>query len=111
MLSGQEVRRIRTAKGLSQQQLAFKANVNKAYISEYESGVRAALPERMQASLEAALLEPAPAGFTRPSIVTQAGKSRLKLIDPEGNVYYPDNASVQWTEADGAVYSIFLGER
>jgi transcriptional regulator with XRE-family HTH domain len=110
MLSGREVQRIRKSKNLSQQDLAFRSRVNKAYISEYESGVRPELPPHMMRALEDTLLERAPAGFTRPSLVTRAGRRRLRLTDPDGNEYFPKIASLQWTEDDGTTYSIFLGD-
>jgi len=46
MLTGPDVQRIRKAKNLSQQELAFRSGVNKAYISEYESGIRRDIHER-----------------------------------------------------------------
>src|SRR5688572_7003360 len=98
MLTGPDVQRIRKAKNLSQQELAFRSGVNKAYISEYESGIRRDLPAPMLQALEDTLFERAPAGFTRPSLITRGGRTRLKLTDPDGDEYFPAVASVQWTE-------------
>lgn len=109
MLTGQDVQRIRKAKNLSQQELAFLSGVNKAYLSEFESGIRPSLPAPMADALERALLDP-PAGRTRPEIIRKDGRQRLRLTDSDGNQFWPDVASVQWTESDGTTYSIFLGE-
>ncbi len=110
MLTGAEVAAIRNQHGWSQQYLARKSGVNKAYISEYESGVRPTLPSKMLQRMRDALLA-APAGRTSPSIERRAGRLRLVLRDTNGNeVVVPKLASVQWTEGDGTTYTMYLGE-
>ena len=108
MLTGAQVAEIRKQRGWSQQHLAILSGVNKAYISEYESGVRAELPPHMLERLGAALIEE-PAGRTSPSIERRDERPRLVLRDAVGNEYLPKAASVQWTEDDGTTYSIYLG--
>jgi transcriptional regulator with XRE-family HTH domain len=110
MLSGVQVAAIRKQRGWSQQYLALQSGVNKAYISEYESGVRPTLPTEMMDRISAALLAE-PAGRISPHIESRAGRLRLILRNAQGNeVLVPKVASVQWTEADGSTYSMYLGE-
>lgn len=109
MLTGAQVAAIRKQRGWSQQYLAIQSGVNKAYISEYESGVRASLPGDMLQRMSDALVQPV--GRTSPSIESRAGRLRLVLRDPNGNeVLIPKLASVQWTEADGTAYTMYLGD-
>jgi transcriptional regulator with XRE-family HTH domain len=109
MLSGSQVAAIRKQRGWSQQYLAIQSGVNKAYISEYESGVRSTLPPDMMERISAVLLAE-PAGRTSASIERREGRLRLVLRDPQGHESLPKIASVQWTEHDGTTYSIYLGE-
>ena len=109
LLSGSEVSQIRRARGWTQQYLARVSAVNKAYISEYESGVRSSLPEEMLRRISEVLLQE-PAGRVRVEIRRVAGRSRLVLVDADQNEYVPKIASVHWTEEDGTSYSMFLGE-
>ena len=109
MLSGAQVATIRKQHGWSQQYLALKSEVNKAYISEYESGVRPSLPPEMLQRITDVLRQE-PAGRTSPSIERHGRSSRLVLRDANGNEYLPKIASVHWTEDDGTTYSIYLGE-
>ena len=109
MMTGHEVAEVRHQRGWSQQHLSLISGVNKAYISEYESGIRPQLPAHMMEALEGALLKP-PAGRVRAQIAQRNGRSRLVLYDANGaEVLMPDTASVHWTEADGSEYSIYLG--
>jgi transcriptional regulator with XRE-family HTH domain len=109
MLTGAQVALIRKKLGWSQQRLAIESGVNKAYISEYESAVRATLPPDMLDRLSAALVEPS--GRTSPCIEWRAGRPRLVLRDADGNeVLAPKLASVLWTEPDGTTYSMYLGD-
>jgi transcriptional regulator with XRE-family HTH domain len=108
MLSGTQVAAIRKQRGWSQQYLAIQSGVNKAYISEYESGVRSTLPLQMMESIATVLLAD-PAGRTSPSIDRKRGRLRLILTDAHGQEFLPEIASVQWTE-DGTTYSIYLGQ-
>ena len=112
MLSGADVRRIREYRHFSQQELARHSGVNKAYISEYESGVRPELPAAMLERLEKFLLDTAPAGRISARLMPREkdGRTRLQLIDGEGNEYWPRDASVQWVEEDGSSYALFVGE-
>ncbi len=108
-MTGSQVAEVRQQRGWSQQYLASQSGVNKAYISEYESGVRAQLPARMMEALENALLNP-PAGRARAEIKVRGGRSRLILYDANNvEILVPDTASVHWTESDGTEYSIYLG--
>jgi transcriptional regulator with XRE-family HTH domain len=110
MLSGTQLAAIRKQRGWSQQYLAIQSGVNKAYISEYESGVRPTLPPDMMERISAILLAE-PAGHISPSIEPKQGRFRLILRDAQGNeVLAPKLASVQWTEPDGSTYSMYLGE-
>lgn len=69
MLTGKRVAEIRKAAGLSQQELAFRSGVNKAYISEYETGIRPELPPEMMGRIEQTLLAAeSPMGRTHPAI-------------------------------------------
>jgi hypothetical protein len=83
--------------------------VNKAYISEYESGIRPNLPEEMLRRISAVLLGE-PAGRVSIQIADKDGRRRLLLIDADGNKYWPKVASLHWTEESGASYSIYLGD-
>jgi len=110
MLSGAQVAAIRKQRGWSQQYLALQSGVNKAYISEYESGVRPTLPPEMMERIGDTLLAE-PVGRTSPTIERRGGHLRLILHDSQGNeVLVPKVASVQWTEDDGSTYSMYLGE-
>ena len=109
MLSGAQVATIRKQRGWSQQYLALKSEVNKAYISEYESGVRPSLPPKMLQRITA-VLDAGPAGRTSPTIEQRRGRLRLVLRDPDGNEILPETASLHWTEADGTSYSMYLGD-
>ena len=40
MRLGQNLRRLRTEKGLSQEEFAFQANIHRTYVSDIERGVR-----------------------------------------------------------------------
>ena len=40
MRLGQNLRRLRTGKGLSQEEFAFQANIHRTYISDIERGAR-----------------------------------------------------------------------
>ena len=106
MLTGAQVAEIRTQRGWSQQYLAIQSRVNKAYISEYESGVRPTLPPEMLERISAVLA----AGRTSAAIKRRGGRPRLILRDADGNEFLPRVASVHWTENDGTSYSIYLGE-
>jgi len=109
LLSPAEAARIRKERGWSQQYLASQSGVNKAYISEYESGIRPNLPQEMIERLSAILLAP-PAGRVRAQIAEYRGRNRLILTDSQGNVFRPKVASVHWTEDDGTSYTMYLGE-
>lgn len=108
-LTGDQVATIRKQRGWSQQYLAIQSGVNKAYISEYETGVRDSLPPAMAEQLRTALLTE-PAGRTNPSIERHGGRLRLVLRDQNGVPYVPPVASVQWTEEGGGTYTMFLGD-
>jgi len=108
-VTGADVARVRKQRGWSQQQLSVAAGVNRPYISEYEAGIRPVLPERMLAAITAALLAD-PAGRAGPELVRDdEGRLRLKLHTASGEEFFPDDASVQWTESDGSTYSFFVG--
>lgn len=108
-LTGPEVAKIRKQLGWSQQQLSVASGVTRPYISEYEAGIRPNLPPHMLLALTKTLLQP-PAGRTTAALVRDAsGHLRLQLTTPSGDVVLPENASVQWTEADGTSYSMFVG--
>ncbi len=108
MLSGREVAAIRRQRGWSQQYVANRSGVNKAYISEYESGVRENLPDKMRRSLEEMLLAD-PAGKAGARIALIDGRQRLILRDKDDNEFTPSTASVQWEEGD-TTYTMYLGE-
>ena len=109
MLSGARLAIIRRQRGWSQQYLALQSGVNKAYISEYETGIRPSLPPDMMARI-VAVVNAEPAGRTSPTIRRKNGRLRLVLQDADGNEYFPDIASVHWSEDDGTSYGIYLGE-
>ena len=109
MLTGARVAEIRRQRGWSQQYVAIQSSVNKAYISEYESGVRSTLPPEMLERISV-VLSSGPAGRTSPAIKRREGQLRLILRDADGNEFVPTVASAQWTESDGTTYSIYLGE-
>lgn len=57
---GRNVRRLREAKGLSQEQLAFEADMHRTYVSGIERGVRnptATVLQRLAAALNCAIGE------------------------------------------------------
>jgi transcriptional regulator with XRE-family HTH domain len=58
-LFGQNVRRLRTAKGLSQEQLAFEAGIHRTYVSGVERAVRN--PTLLVVAKFAKILEVSPA--------------------------------------------------
>jgi transcriptional regulator with XRE-family HTH domain len=107
LLKGSQVAAIRKHRGWSQQYLAIQSGVNKAYISEYESGVRLNLPTKMLGRIEAVLFT-GPDHWT-PRIKENNGRPELVLEDQKGKKYVPPIASVQWTDKDGNTHSIFLG--
>ena len=109
MLTGTRVAAIRKQLGWSQQYLAIQSGVNKAYISEYESGVRPTLPPDMLHRIDITLVDPA--GRASPSIEPREGRLRLVPYDAHGNeLDTPTIASVHWTQADGTPYAMFLGD-
>ena len=109
MLSGDDVAAIRKKRRWSQQYLAIQSGVNKAYVSEYESGIRSTLPSEMLERITAVLLSD-PVGRTSPALMKRGGRLRLVLRDADGNEVVPRFAAVQWTEEDGTTYSMYLGE-
>jgi len=64
-MNAQEFRQQRQAMRLSMQAMAFRSGINKAYISEWETGIRVLDPERI-ARLEAALESPICPACKRP---------------------------------------------
>lgn len=112
MLTGKRIAELRKAAGLSQQALAFRSEVNKAYISEYETGIRPDLPPEMLERIEHQLLAAeTAAGHTHPTIEYSGPHPRLVLTNRRGERSTPLIASVRWTEDDGTSYSLFVGDR
>jgi len=110
-VTAEEIRRLRTRNNWSLQDLANRSGVNKAYLSEFESGKRK-LPDDVLAQLVAVLESPI-AGRARPKFVYDgSGHSRLVFIDENGQeTDRPAIAHLTWTEVDGTSYTMFVGER
>jgi transcriptional regulator with XRE-family HTH domain len=109
LLSPTEVSEIRKARSWSQQYLSQLSGVNKAYISEYESGVRPMLPEEMLERLSRVLLA-APAGRAHLQFEDADGHQRLVVIGTDGTAIRPRLATVHWTEEDGTSFTMFVGD-
>ena len=108
-LSPAEARRLRERNDWTLQYLANKSGINKAYLSEFENGLRV-LADDLLVKLKQALTQEA-AGKATPSLVSEGGHSRLVFINPETKeVYRPRVAHLKWTEDDGTTYTMYLGE-
>ena len=104
------MRGLRNRNNWSLQDLANLSGVNKAYLSEFESGKRR-LRDDVLAHL-ATVLETAVTGRARPQFVNDGGHSRLIFVDEhDQETNRPAIAHLKWTEADGTSYTMFVGER
>ncbi len=110
-LSAAEARRIRQRNGWSLQYLANISRINKAYLSEFETGQRS-LPSETLQSLKRHLLQE-PAGRAAPRIKVEGNHHRLTFVDPltEEETSRPPIAHIKWTEPDGSTYSMYVGEQ
>jgi transcriptional regulator with XRE-family HTH domain len=110
-LTGPEARALRQRNGWSLQMLATYSGINKAYLSEFENGHRVLNDESLE-QLASVLEAAAPAGKARPTIQQRDGHNRLVFVDARGQeTLAPDNAFLEWTEADGSTYRMFIGKR
>lgn len=108
-LTPAQVRRLRDRLDWSLQDLALHSGVNKAYLSEFESGKRR-LSEEALARIDAALRPPA-SGSARPVLFNDRGHNRLRFLDAAGNeTNRPTLAYLKWVEADGTAYTMFVGD-
>ena len=109
-LTGPEAKTLRTRNDWSLQYLANLSGINKAYLSEFENGLRT-LPADRLAELTRLLTE-GPAGTASPEFVFDKGYRQLRFVDAEGKeVLRPQRAFLTWTESDGTTYRMFIGER
>ena len=111
-LTGSRARELRQRNGWSLQMLANQSGINKAYLSEFENGLRQ-LAEEQAAVLQQMLEAGQPAGSAIPEFVRDSdGHLRLQLRNdknPDG--YQPRRAFLEWAEEDGTVHKMFVGER
>lgn len=104
------IRHRRLRNDWSLQDLANRSGVNKAYLSEFESGKRK-LPADVVEQLAAALESQERAGTARPQLVEEGGRHRLVFVDQRGKeIIRPKVAHIRWAEADGTTYSMFVGD-
>ena len=110
-ITGSGARDLRRRNGWSLQMLANLSGINKAYLSEFENGLRT-LPEGEAERLAGLLEQGKPAGQARARLVEIEGATRLEFVDEQGNlIIRPRLAIVEWTEEDGSTYRMFVGER
>ena len=111
-LTGPRLIEIRKVLGLSQQALALRSGVNKAYISEYETEIRT-LPADSVARIKAALMPIATAaGHTEPRVKRLGGGDpRLVLLTGAGELALPEVVVVLWIDGDGTKQRLFVGNR
>lgn len=110
-LSGPQARALRQRNGWSLQMLANLSDINKAYLSEFENGLRT-LPDESLSALEALLDRGRPVGRARPELRREDGHHRLVFVDEKRRVVLtPDDAFIEWTESDGSTYRMFVGKR
>ncbi len=112
ILTPAEARRLRLRNDWSLQYLANVSEINKAYLSEFETGQRS-LPADSLQKLKDHLTQEPPVGKATPKIVRLPdGRSRLIFIDPKtgSEEYRPSIAHLKWTEGDGTSYTMYLGE-
>ena len=109
-LTGAEARRLRVRNDWSLQYLANLSGINKAYLSEFETGQRTLPPE--QVDLLERLLMQESAGHATPEIVVDNNHYRLRFIDPVTGKERsrPRTAHIKWTEDDGSTYTMYVGE-
>lgn len=110
ILTPAEARGLRQRNGWSLQYLANVSEINKAYLSEFETGQRS-LPADSLEKLKDLLTQP-PVGRATPEIRLRDGRLRLVFIDPKSGSeqYVPPAAHLKWTEDDGTTYTMYLGE-
>ena len=110
-LTRAEAKRLRTRNNWSLQQLANISGINKAYLSEFETGQRTLSPEQLDL-LQAGLLQTELAGTAAPKLTYERGHYRLTFVDPKTGKERsrPAVAHVIWTEDDGRKYSMYVGE-
>lgn len=110
VLTGAEARRLRVRNHWSLQYLANRSGINKAYLSEFETGQRTLPPE--QVDLLELLLMQESAGHATPEIVVDKNHYRLRFIDPATGKERsrPRTAHIKWTEDDGSTYTMYVGE-
>ena len=110
-LTGPQARALRQRNGWSLQMLANLSDINKAYLSEFENGLRT-LPDESLSALEALLDRGGPAGTARPQLRIDGDHYRLVFVDAQGHeMLRPDDAFIEWTESDGSTYRMFVGKR
>jgi transcriptional regulator with XRE-family HTH domain len=104
------IRHRRLRNDWSLQDLANRSGVNKAYLSEFESGKRK-LPDEIVEQLATVLESQVRAGTARARLVEERGRHRLVFVDEhEKEIIRPKVAHIRWTEADGTTYSMFVGD-
>lgn len=111
ILTPAEARRLRERNGWSLQYLANQSGVNKAYLSEFETGQRSLPADALQRLND--LLTREPAGRATPKFVRDSDdRLRLIFVDPKTGKESsrPRTAHLKWTEDDGTTYTMYLGE-
>ena len=109
-LTAAEAKRLRQRNDWSLQHLANLSGINKAYLSEFETGQRSLAPEQLE-SLKS-LLIPEASGRASPSIIVDKGHYRLVFVDPATGeeTDRPPIAHIKWTDESGSSYSMYVGE-
>ena len=109
-LTPAEAKRLRQRNDWSLQHLANLSGINKAYLSEFETGQRYLPPEQLE-SLKS-LLDPEAAGRASPLIIVEEGHYRLIFVDPvtREETDRPPIAHIKWTDESGSSYSMYVGE-
>ncbi len=109
-LTGAEARRLRIRNDWSLQYLANQSGINKAYLSEFETGQRTLPPELVD--LLWRLLIQELAGRATPEIILDKKHYRLRFVDPVTGEERsrPRSAHIKWTEDDGSTYTMYVGE-
>ncbi len=109
-LTAAEAKRLRQRNDWSLQQLANLSGINKAYLSEFETGQRSLPPEQLE--LLKRLLDPEAAGRASPRIIVDKGHYRLVFVDPATGeeTDRPPIAHIKWTDESGISYSMYVGE-
>jgi transcriptional regulator with XRE-family HTH domain len=107
-LTPAEAKRLRNRHGWSLQFLAKQTEVNKAYLSEFENGLRPLSHDDLH-RVSSFLKQPI-SGRGTPQIQEVDGHTRLVFLDAQHEISdIPFTASIEWAEEDGVTWRMYIG--